>query len=67
MRVLLACEESQSVCSEFRKLGHEAFSCDILPTSGNNPEWHIQDDVFNVINNQHWDIMIGFPPWIRSC
>ena len=50
MRVLLACEESQSVCSEFRKLGHEAFSCDILPTSGNNPEWHIQDDVFNVIS-----------------
>ena len=62
MRILLACEESQAVCSEFRKLGHEAFSCDILPTSGNNPEWHIQDDVFNVINNQHWDIMIGFPP-----
>ena len=62
MRILLACEESQAVCSEFRKLGYEAFSCDILPTSGSNPEWHIQDDVFNVINNQHWDMMIGFPP-----
>ena len=62
MRILLACEVSQAVCSEFRKLGYEAFSCDILPTSGSNPEWHIQDDVFNVINNQHWDMMIGFPP-----
>lgn len=47
MKVLLACEESQVVCKEFRKLGHEAFSCDILPTSGEKPEWHIQDDVLN--------------------
>jgi len=45
MRVLLACEESQAVTREFRALGHEAYSCDILPTSGDNPEWHIQDDV----------------------
>ena len=62
MKVLLACEESQSVCKEFRKLGHQAFSCDVLPTSGDNPEWHIQDDVFNVIKNDNWDMMIAFPP-----
>jgi site-specific DNA-cytosine methylase len=61
MKILIACEESQAVCTEFRKLGHEAFSCDILPASGNNPEWHIQKDVFEVIN-EGWDIMIAFPP-----
>ena len=62
MKVLLACEESQAVCTEFRKLGHEAYSCDILPTSGSNPDWHIQDDVLNVIRTNHWDLMIAFPP-----
>ena len=62
MKVLLACEESQAVCNEFRKLGHEAFSCDILPASGQNPEWHIQDNIFNVIKNDKWDLMIAFPP-----
>lgn len=61
MKVLIACEESQAVCIEFRKLGHEAFSCDVQPCSGNHPEWHIRDDIFNVIN-QGWDIMIAFPP-----
>jgi hypothetical protein len=61
MRVLLACEESQTVTREFRALGHEAYSCDILPTSGNNPEWHIQGDVINHLNNG-WDLIIGFPP-----
>jgi len=62
MRILIACEESQAVCTEFRKLGHEAFSCDILPTSGNHPEWHLQKDVLDVINNYKWDMMIAFPP-----
>ena len=61
MRVLLACEESQTVTREFRALGHEAYSCDILPTSGDNPEWHIQGDVINHIDNG-WDLIIGFPP-----
>jgi site-specific DNA-cytosine methylase len=61
MRVLIACEESQAVCIEFRKLGHEAYSCDIQECSGGHPEWHIQDDVLKVIN-QGWDMMIGFPP-----
>jgi hypothetical protein len=61
MRILIACEESQAVCKEFRLLGHEAFSCDILPHTGGHPEWHIQRDVFEVIN-EGWDMMIAFPP-----
>ena len=61
MRILVACEESQAVTKELRKLGHEAFSCDILPCSGGHPEWHLQQDVFEVIN-QGWDMMIAFPP-----
>jgi len=61
MRILIACEESQAVCKEFRNLGHEAFSCDILPASGGHQEWHIQRDVFEVIN-EGWDMMIAFPP-----
>jgi hypothetical protein len=60
-KILIACEESQAVCKEFRALGYEAYSCDILPESGGHPEWHIQDDVFNVIS-EGWDIMIAFPP-----
>jgi site-specific DNA-cytosine methylase len=61
MRVLLTCEESQTVCKEFRKLGHEAFSCDILPCSGGHPEWHLQEDVVNILK-QKWDLIISFPP-----
>ena len=61
MRVLLACEESQRVTKEFRLRGHEAYSCDILPTSGDNPEWHIQGDVLNYLNDD-WDMIIAFPP-----
>ena len=61
MKVLVACEESQVVTKEFRKLGHEAFSCDILECSGGHPEWHLQQDVFEAIN-QGWDMMIAFPP-----
>ena len=61
MRILLACEESQAVTREFRALGHEAYSCDILPTSGDNPEWHIQDDVLSHLTDD-WDMVIGFPP-----
>ena len=61
MRVLIACEESQATTKEFRKLGHEAFSCDLLPCSGGHPEWHLQCDVFEVIN-QGWDLLIGHPP-----
>ena len=61
MKILIACEESQAVTKEFRKLGHEAFSCDILPCTGGHPEWHYQKDVFEVIN-QGWDLMIAHPP-----
>ena len=49
MKVLVACEESQRVCTEFRKLGHEAYSCDIEPCSGGHPEWHIQYDVLKLL------------------
>ena len=50
MNVLVACEESQRVCTAFREKGHNAFSCDILPCSGWHPEWHIQGDVLSVLN-----------------
>ena len=56
----MACEFSQIVTNEFRKKGHEAFSCDILPTDG-NPKWHIQDDVLNHLD-ENWDMMIAHPP-----
>jgi hypothetical protein len=61
MRILVACEESQAITKEFRKLGHEAFSCDLLPCSGGHPEWHYQQDVFEVID-KGWDMMIAHPP-----
>ena len=61
MKVLIACEESQAVTIEFRKLGHEAYSCDILPCSGGHPEWHIQGDVIPQLNKE-WDMIIAFPP-----
>lgn len=61
LKVLVACEESQAVTKEFRKLGHEAYSCDILPCSGGHPEWHIQDDVIEVLTN-NWNAVIAFPP-----
>ncbi len=50
MNVLIACEESQRVCTAFREKGHNAFSCDIMPCSGGHPEWHIQGDVLEVLN-----------------
>ena len=61
MKILVACEESQRVCIELRKLGHEAYSCDILPCSGGHPEWHLQQDVRPLLNEK-WDIIIAFPP-----
>jgi hypothetical protein len=61
MKILIACEESQTVCDEFRKLGHEAYSCDILPTSGKHPEWHLQQDVLPLLELE-WDMIIAFPP-----
>jgi hypothetical protein len=61
MKILIACEESQAVCKEFRKIGHEAYSCDILPCSGGYPEWHIQGDVLEQLD-KGWNMMIAFPP-----
>ena len=77
MKVLIACEESQRVCIEFRKLGHEAYSCDIEHCSGGHPEWHIQDDVLPLLNGNcdfktvngdmhhligKWGLIIAHPP-----
>ena len=49
MNVLIACEESQRVCTAFRERGHNAFSCDIIECSGGHPEWHIQGDALHVL------------------
>lgn len=65
MRVLIACEESQTVCKAFRERGHEAYSCDILPCSGGHPEWHVQWDVLDHVHRiigQTYDRIISFPP-----
>ena len=76
LNVLVACEESQRVCNEFRRLGHNAFSCDLLECSGGHPEWHFHQDVLEVIKNHggtlqtgeqlfiqgNWDLMIAHPP-----
>ena len=61
MSILIACEESQTSCIAFRKLGYEAFSCDIQPCSGGHPEWHIQEDVSSILYD-NWDLVIAHPP-----
>lgn len=60
MKVLVACEESQAVTKAFREQGHEAYSCDLLPCSGGHPEWHLQQDVLEVLDRD-WDMMLAFP------
>lgn len=75
MKILVACEESQAVCTEFRNKGHEAYSCDLLEPSGNHPEWHIHGDCLvpmetgeftTMDGTEHkvdkWDMIIAFPP-----
>lgn len=77
MDILVACEESQAVTIELRRLGHTAFSCDVQPCSGGRPEWHIQDDVLKLIDGKkgfftqdgkghfmftRWDMIIAHPP-----
>lgn len=54
MNVLIACEESQRVCTAFRERGHNAFSCDIQEPSGGRPEWHIMGDVLKILNPLHF-------------
>jgi hypothetical protein len=60
-KVLIACEESQAITIEFRKLGIEACSCDLLPCSGEHKEWHYQEDVLPLLDCD-WDLIIAFPP-----
>lgn len=82
MKVLVACEESQRVCTAFRELGHEAYSCDIIECSGGHPEWHINQDVLPLLNGKcsfktedgsnhkiggKWDLIIAHPPCTRLC
>ena len=77
MKILVACEESQAVTIELRRLGHEAYSCDIIECSGGHPEWHIKGDVLPLLNGDcefntmdgenhylsgRWDMIIAFPP-----
>ena len=61
MRILVGCEESQAVTKAFRAMGHEAYSCDLLPCSGGHPEWHIQGDVIEAVEQGGWDMGIFFP------
>ena len=61
MRILIGCEESQAVTREFREIGHEAYSCDIVECSGGHPEWHIKSDITPVLYDD-WDMIIAFPP-----
>lgn len=77
MNILVACEESQTVCKAFREKGHRAFSCDIQKCSGDHPEWHIKGDVLPLLNGNcefvlecgqtdrqtdRWDMIIAHPP-----
>jgi hypothetical protein len=66
MKILLACESSGIVRDAFRERGHDAWSCDLLPCEGGNG-YHIQADVFGVIANHDWEMMIGFPPCTYLC
>jgi len=61
MKILVGCEESQAVTIELRKLGHEAYSCDLQECSGGYPEWHLRMDVFQAIELKKWDMGIFFP------
>ena len=61
MRILVACEESQAVTKELRKLGHEAYSCDIQECSGGEQQWHLKVDALELLKMK-WDMIIAFPP-----
>lgn len=62
LKVLVSCEESQTVCKAFRELGHEAYSNDIIECSGGHPEWHLQMDALEAIKLKNWDLVIAHPP-----
>lgn len=59
MKILIACEESQRVCTEMRKLGHEAYSGDIQEPSGGHPEWHIQGDCLPILSPNNGKIIFS--------
>jgi len=61
-KILIACEESQTICKAFRELGHEAYSNDIMDCSGDHPEWHLKMDAFEAIKSDRWDCMVAHPP-----
>jgi hypothetical protein len=61
-RILIACEESQAITKAFRKLGFDAYSCDLLPCSGGHPEWHIQGDAIAEAYSGKYDLMVAHPP-----
>jgi hypothetical protein len=62
MRVIVGCEFSQIVALAFRNKGHEAFSCDLLPTEGKHPEWHFREDILEVLKREKFDLGIFHPP-----
>lgn len=81
LKILVACEESQAVTIELRKLGHEAYSCDLLCCSGGHPEWHIRFNCLSLLNgfcdfytedhryhmiDSRWDMIIAFPPCTKT-
>lgn len=66
MRILVACEESQAVTVQLRLRGHSAYSCDIVPSTGPMPAYHIQGDVRTVLYGS-WDMIIAFPPCTDLC
>lgn len=76
-KVLIACEESQAICIEMRKMGLEAYSADLQECSGGHPEWHIKGDCLPLLNGNcefetmdgtkhkidgKWDLLIAHPP-----
>ena len=66
VKALIACEESQAVTIKLRNMGIEAYSCDVQSCSGNHPEWHLQQDVIPLLEQQ-WDLIIAFPPCTHLC
>lgn len=62
IRVLVGCEESQTVMKEFLRLGFDAYSCDLQECSGGMPERHFQEDLFAVLEREHFDVFIAHPP-----
>lgn len=65
MKVLIACEESQTVCKAFRARGHDAYSCDIQDCSGGHPEWHLKMNALYALREKKWDLVIAHPPCTR--